>query len=72
MMNFDMAATDASQSRPAQAGWEAAPRNVSRLAPFAATLEVTPWIITRFEVVLGAGLEGGMDDQNSQIEKCRS
>ncbi|MCI0536086.1 MAG: hypothetical protein L0Z50_12750 [Verrucomicrobiales bacterium] len=49
-MKFEMAATDASQNQPMQAGSEAAPGSVSRPAPVAAKLEVTAWFVTDFEL----------------------
>jgi protein-S-isoprenylcysteine O-methyltransferase Ste14 len=43
-MKFEMAATDASQSRNTQARRQTAPGSISRPAPFAARLEVEPWM----------------------------
>jgi hypothetical protein len=64
-MKFEMAATDAGQSRNPQAGLETAPGNVSRLAPFAARLEVRPWVSTECEVPLSPRL--GIENRKSQI-----
>jgi hypothetical protein len=49
-MNFEMAATDASQERPPLAGPETGPDDSSRPAPFAASLEVALWTALEFEV----------------------
>jgi hypothetical protein len=49
-MKFEMAATDASQNRTPQPGTTAETRSSRRPAPFAASLEVEPWIVTEFNV----------------------
>jgi len=51
-MKFEMAATDAGQSPNPHHREQMTPRNVPGLAPFAARLEVTPWITTEFEVTI--------------------
>ena len=49
-MKFELAATNASQSRNPQAGALRAPTSLCRPAPFAASLEVEPWMFSEFNV----------------------
>ena len=51
-MNFELAATDAGQSRNPQSGLEKAPGSVCRPAPFAARIEVSLWVATDFELLI--------------------
>ena len=47
---LELAATAAGQGLSPSPGLETPPRSVSGLAPMAASLEVTPWISTAYEV----------------------
>jgi hypothetical protein len=49
-MKFEMAATDASENRDPQPGAATGPANSFRHAPFAARLEVKPWMVTEFNL----------------------
>jgi len=49
-VKFELAATDASQSRNPQADAEAGPGHGSRPAPFAASLELSRWTVSEFHV----------------------
>jgi hypothetical protein len=66
-MKFALAATDARQSRNPQAAPETAPGTVSRPAPFAARLEVTPWFINAFDVLPTIEPKITIENQKSQF-----